>query len=163
MRVPPARRTNLALLAALAVAFATGVGAVAAGSPRGRWVVLAHGVAGVAVVLLAPWKASIIRRGLRRARRGRWAALLLAALAVAALLSGLGSATGALRSVLGGRGLWLHVAAALALVPLLGWHVLARPARPRRTDLARRTLLRAGGLWAAAAGVDAATAALVRL
>src|SRR6266536_6485464 len=66
MRTPPRRITNLALLAALLVAFATCAGAVAAGSPGGRWVVIAHGVVGVAVVLLTPWKAGIVRRGLRR-------------------------------------------------------------------------------------------------
>ena len=62
MRPPPGRVTNLALLAALLVAFATGIGVVAAGSQHGRWVALAHGVVGVAVVLLVPWKTRIIRR-----------------------------------------------------------------------------------------------------
>src|SRR5256885_15362226 len=42
------RRTNVALFAALALAFATGAGAVATGSARGRWVILAHGVAAAA-------------------------------------------------------------------------------------------------------------------
>jgi len=163
MRTPPRRITNLALLAALLVAFATGAGAVAAGSPGGRWVVIAHGVVGVAVVLLTPWKAGIVRRGLRRARRGRWASLLLAALASTAVLTGLGHATGLLRSAGGVRGMWVHVGAALALAPLAVWHVAARPARPRRTDLSRRTLLRAGALGAAAVGVYVANASLVRL
>jgi len=146
MRAPPARRTNLALLAALLLAFATGAGAVAAGSSPGRWVVIAHGLAGLTVVLLVPWKSRIIRRGLQRARRGRWASLLLAALASATLLTGIGYATGMVRSASGVRGMWLHVAAALLLVPLAIWHVLARPARPRGTDLSRRTLLRAAAL-----------------
>ena len=128
MRAPPPRITNLALLVALLVAFASGVGAVAAGTASGRWVAVAHGVVGVAVVLLVPWKSMIVRRGLRRARRSRWVSLLLAALAVTALLTGLGSASGLLRSVGGFHGIWLHVATALALVPLVVWHVLARPA-----------------------------------
>jgi DMSO/TMAO reductase YedYZ molybdopterin-dependent catalytic subunit len=134
---------------------------VAAGSSPGRWVALAHGVVGVTVVLLVPWKTRIVRRGLRRARRSRWASLLLAVLACATLLTGVGYATGLLRSLGGTRGMWLHVAAALALAPLALWHVLARPARPRRTDLSRRTLLRAGAVGAAAAGVYLATDALV--
>jgi len=163
MRAPPGRMTNLALLAALLLAFATGTGVVAAGSAPGRWVALAHGVVGVAVVLLIPWKTRIIRRGLRRARRSRWASLLLAALASITLLTGLGYATGLLRSAGGTRGMWLHVAAALSLAPLAIWHVLARPARPRKTDLTRRTLLRAGALTAAAAGVYLATASVVRV
>jgi hypothetical protein len=56
-------------------------------------------------------------------------ALLLAALAVTALVTGLGSASGLLRSVGGFRGIWLHVAAAIALVPLVVWHVRSPPAR----------------------------------
>jgi DMSO/TMAO reductase YedYZ molybdopterin-dependent catalytic subunit len=161
MRAPPTRRTNLALLLALLLAFATGTGVVAAGSSPGRWVALAHGVVGVTVVLLVPWKTRIVRRGLQRARRSRWASLLLAVLACVTLLTGVGYATGLLRSLGGTRGMWVHVAAALALAPLALWHVLARPARPRRTDLSRRTLLRAGALGAAAAGVYLATDALV--
>jgi DMSO/TMAO reductase YedYZ molybdopterin-dependent catalytic subunit len=161
MRAPPGRRTNLALLTALLLAFATGTGVVAAGSSPGRWVALAHGVVGVTVLLLVPWKTGIVRRGLRRARRSRWASLLLAVLACVTLLTGVGYATGLLRSLGGTRGMWLHVAAALALAPLALWHVLARPARPRPTDLSRRTLLRAGALGAAAAGVYLATDALV--
>jgi DMSO/TMAO reductase YedYZ molybdopterin-dependent catalytic subunit len=164
MRAPPPRITNLALLAALLVAFASGVGAVAAGTASGRWVAVAHGVVGVAVVLLVPWKSMIVRRGLHRPRhrRSRWVSLLLAALAVAALVTGLGSASGLLRSVGGFHGIWLHVAAALALVPLVVWHVLARPAHASRMDLSRRTLLRAGTLGAAAAGVYLAITAVVR-
>jgi DMSO/TMAO reductase YedYZ molybdopterin-dependent catalytic subunit len=157
------RRTNLALLVALLLAFATGVGAVATGSPRGRWVVLAHGAAAVAVVLLVPWKGRVVRFGLRRARPSRWLSLLMAALAVTALLAGFGYATGLVRSLAGLPGLWVHVAAALALAPLLLWHVLARPARPRRTDLSRRLALRAGAFGALAAGVYLATDATVRL
>jgi DMSO/TMAO reductase YedYZ molybdopterin-dependent catalytic subunit len=162
MRAPPPRITNLALLVALGVAFASGVGAVAAGTVSGRWVAVSHGVVGVAVVLLVPWKSMIVRRGLRRPRRSRWVSLLLAVLAVAALGTGLGSASGLGRSVGGLYGIWLHVAAALALVPLVVWHVLARPAHPHRTDLSRRTLLRAGTLAVAAAGVYVAITAVVR-
>jgi hypothetical protein len=63
---------------------------------RDRWLAAARGVVGVAVVLLVPWRTGIVRRGLCRARRSRWASLLLAVLASVALLSGLGSATGLL-------------------------------------------------------------------
>src|SRR5213592_761458 len=69
MRAPPPRITNLALLVALLVAFASGVGAVATGTASGRWVAVAHGVVGVAVVLLVPWKSMIVRRGLPRPPR----------------------------------------------------------------------------------------------
>ncbi|MEP7105762.1 MAG: molybdopterin-dependent oxidoreductase, partial [Chloroflexota bacterium] len=46
----------------------------------------------------------------------------------------------------------LHVGAAIAAVPLVAWHVLARPARLPRAELSRRNLLRgAAGLGLAAA------------
>jgi len=72
------------LLFCLILVFATGVGAVATGSARGRWIVIAHGIAAIAVILLIPWKSIVVRRGLRRARASRWASLLLALLVVLA-------------------------------------------------------------------------------
>ena len=60
------------------------------------------------------------------------------------VVAGVGYTMGLVRSVAGARGMWIHVAAALALVPLVIWHVLARRARPRRTDLSRRALIRTG-------------------
>src|SRR4051794_36017919 len=82
------RRTNLALLGLATAAVATGAAAFAVGSPGGQAVAIAHGVAGLAIVLLAPWKSLVVRRSLTRpARRGRTAALWLAALSVVAVLS----------------------------------------------------------------------------
>jgi hypothetical protein len=163
VRGPGGRVTNLALLAALVLAFATGVGSVAAGSAGGRWVVIAHGVVAIAVVLLLPWKGRVVRRGLRRVRPTRWLSLLLAGLAVTALLAGFGYTTGLLRSVAGALGMWIHVAAALALLPLVLWHILARRARPHRADLSRRTVIRAGLLAGVSAGLYAAEVAAVNL
>jgi DMSO/TMAO reductase YedYZ molybdopterin-dependent catalytic subunit len=157
------RATNLALLAALLLAFATGAGATATGSPGGRWVVIGHGIAGLLIVLLVPWKGRVVRSGLRnKGRPSRWASLALAGITAATVLAGLGYGTGLVRSVGGIRGMWLHVALALCLVPLLIWHAAARQSRPRRTDLARRNVMQAGVLAAVAAGaytvLSAATA-----
>src|SRR5918996_853204 len=157
------RLSNLALLSALLLAFATGAGAVATGSPGGRWVVVAHGAAGMAVFVLIPWKGHVIRRGLRRARRTRWASLLLAALAIITLVTGMGYSTGLLRSIGGFYGMWIHIAAGLALIPLLAWHALARPSRPHRTDLSRRVALKAGVLGVAAAALYVTTDTATRL
>ena len=162
-RPPTGRTTNLTLLVTLVLVFATGLGAVATGSPRGRWVVIAHGVAAIVVVLLIPWKSMVVRRGLRRARPSRWASLLLALLVVAALTAGFVSTTGVARSVGGLPVMWLHIAVALALVPVLLWHILARATRPRRTDVSRRNALRFGLLAALAAGAYAATEIAIRL
>ena len=127
----PARLTNTALLAALVIAFGTGVGAVAIGSAHGRWVVLGHGAAGVLLVLLIPAKSRIARYSAHRARPSRWASYSLAVLVLATIVLGFGYATGLVRSVLGIPGMWLHVAVALVLIPLLVWHIVARRTRLR--------------------------------
>src|SRR5262249_58398637 len=110
---------------------------------------------------LIPWKPRVVRGGLRRARLSRWLSLLLAVLALFTLVAGLGYATGLVRSIAGKPGLWVHIAVALTLVPLVVWHVWARGIRSRRADLSRRALLRAGALAVGAAGLYAADAAVI--
>ena len=58
---PPARRTNLALLVVFAVALATGAGSFATGASTGRWMIWAHGIVGLGVLVLAPWKSRIAK------------------------------------------------------------------------------------------------------
>src|SRR5262245_12171918 len=161
LRRPPGRQTNQALLVVLLFAFGTGVATVAIGSPDGAWVAIGHGICGMAVVLLIPWKSRVVRGGLRRARPSRWLSLLLAALALVTLIAGLGYASGLVRSIAGQPGLWVHIAVALTLVPLVVWHVWARGIRSRRTDLSRRALLRAGVLTAGAVGLYVAAEAAI--
>ena len=144
LRPPAGRITNQTLLVALVLVFGTGVATVAIGSPSGRWAAIAHGIAGLVILLLVPWKSRVIRGGLRGGRHTRWASLLLAALVVITFVAGLGYATGLVRSIAGQPGLWVHIAVALVLVPLVVWHIAARRIRPRRSDLSRRTFLRAG-------------------
>ena len=160
---PPGRQTNQALLVVLLFTFGTGVATVAIGSPDGAWVAIGHGICGLAVVLLIPWKSRVVRGGLRRARLTRWVSLLLATLALFTLIAGLGYATGLVRSIAGMPGLWVHIAVALLLVPLVVWHVWARGIRRRRTDLSRRALLRGGVLAVGAAGLYVVGEATVRV
>lgn len=160
---PPGRQTNQALFVALLLAFGTGVATVAIGSPDGAWVAIGHGICGMSVVLLIPWKSRVVRGGLRRARMSRWLSLLLAALTLLSLAAGLGYASGLARSIAGKPGLWVHIAVALALLPLVVWHVGARRSRPRRTDLSRRALLRAGVVAAGAIGFYAVDQAVINL
>jgi hypothetical protein len=158
------RRTNVGLLLCACLAFGSGWVAFAVGVPgAGQVLAVLHGMAGVGVLLLAPRKSRIVRRGLRRARPDRAASVLLAVLAVLVVATGLAHSGGLTGPLLGLTTMQVHVAAALAAVPLLAWHALHRPSRPRRTDLGRRSLLRAGtaagagglvwlsgeGLWAA--------------
>ena len=158
---PPGRQTNQALLVVLLFTFGTGVATVAIGSPDGAWVAMGHGICGMAVVLLIPWKSRVVRGGLRRARLSRWLSLLLAALALFTLFAGLGGASGLVRSIAGMPGLWVHIAVALTLVPLVVWHVWARGIWPRRTDLSRRVLVRAGVVAVGAAALYAASEATI--
>lgn len=151
------RRTNLALAAVLALALGTGALGFAVGRPWVRWVLVAHGAAGFAILLLAPWKRAVAARGLARRRSGAWASLALAAVLALVVLTGLAHLAGVPRSVGGISPMQLHVGAALASLPLAVWHVLARPVRPRRTDLSRRAVLRAG-LLVGGAGVALAGA-----
>src|SRR3982074_194480 len=139
------RRTNLALLALLAAAFATGWRAFAPGAAPARWSLVVHALGGFGILALLPWKSLVARRGLGRARPGRWASLTLAALVIASLAGGLLHSTGLLRWWGAYTAMELHVGAAIAAVPFAVWHVVARPARPRRPDLSRRNLLPARG------------------
>ena len=94
---PGARRTNLGLLILLVGALVTGGLAFAAGTGWGRPVVVAHGLAGLAVLVLAPWKSVIVRRGLsRRSGAGHWTSVAFGVLVLAAVAAGLAHATGAL-------------------------------------------------------------------
>jgi hypothetical protein len=143
------RRTNLALLAILLGAALTGGLAFAAGTPMpAKIAALVHGVFGLGVVLLIPWKSVIVRRALIL----QAASLLLLALIAICVISGL------VEVFLGYGLLWrlspmqVHVGSALLAAPLLVWHVRRhRRQRLRRVDLSRRVLLRTGILAAGAA------------
>lgn len=157
------RRTNLALLVLLAVAFATGWMAFAYGTAPARWSLVVHALGGFGIILLLPWKSIVARRGLSRQSPGRWASMTLAMLVIASLLGGLLHSTGLLRWWGAYTAMELHVGAAIAAVPFAVWHVLGRRVRPRPFDLSRRNLLRGGALVAAAGAGYAFSEMTVRL
>jgi DMSO/TMAO reductase YedYZ molybdopterin-dependent catalytic subunit len=143
------RRTNVALLVVLLAAALTGALGFAAGTPvPAKITTLTHGMFGLALVLLIPWKTVIVRR----APVLQATSLMLLGLITICITSGL-------VQVFGGYGLlWrlspmqVHVGSALLAAPLLAWHVARhRRQRLRRVDLSRRVLLRAGVLAAGAA------------
>jgi hypothetical protein len=162
-RLRAGRGTNLALLGLVALALMTGATAFAIGGGWAWWAVVAHGAAGLGIVLLSPWKSAISVRGLRRARPGGSLSVALVALVALTVLSGIAHALGLWTDVLA---MQVHVGAALLSVPLVLWHVVARPVRPRRADLSRRSLLRAGAVMGgslAAFGAMEAVASLAGL
>jgi Oxidoreductase molybdopterin binding domain len=158
-----ARRTNLALLVLLLVAFTTGGFAYGLGTEWNRWAVIAHAIAGIGIVLLAPWKSVIARRGLRSKKRGHTASVALAFLAVVALVFGLLHSTGLAKSLGALTAMQLHVGAALVAVPFALWHVVTRRVRVHRTDVSRRQLLKAGGVVGGAGILYVATERLVHV
>jgi hypothetical protein len=143
------RRTNVALLVMLLGAFTTGVLAYATGTVEpARLVVVVHGAVGLGLLLLVPWKSVIVRRSLGRGTRrsGRGAGVALGLTLIVAVAAGVLHASGGYHPVFGVTALTVHVTAAVAAVPLLIAHARGRRQRLRRTDLSRRTVLRAGAL-----------------
>lgn len=143
------RRTNVALLTLMLGAFATGALAFGTGTASdAELVTVAHGAFGLGLLLLVPWKSVIVRRSLRRGRgrSGHGAGMTLGLLLVVAVAAGVVHAVGGYHPVFGVTALAVHVGAAVVALPLLVAHAWGRRQRPRRGDLSRRTVLRAGAL-----------------
>jgi Oxidoreductase molybdopterin binding domain len=157
------RRTNLALFGLLAGALGSGILAYALGTGWARWAVVGHGVLGLGLVLLAPWKSIIARRGLRRRRPGSAASVVFTLLLVVTIVFGILHATGLVVSMGPLSSMQVHVGAALLAVPLAVWHVRARRVRFRPTDVSRRNVLRAGLLAGGAGLAYLAVEGIVRL
>jgi hypothetical protein len=147
------RRTNLALLWASVLALASGVAAFLVGTPSGAWVAVAHGVVALVIVVLSPWKTVIVGRGLTRRRPGRWLSMGLTGAILLVLATGVILVTGEVEEIGGFTTMQLHVTFGLLVVSLTLIHTLQRPVPHRAADLSRRSVLRAGGLLAAAAGL----------
>jgi hypothetical protein len=157
------RWTNLALFVLLGLAFTTGWVAFFYGTAPSRASLIVHAVSGYAIVALTPWKAVIAARGIQRRRPGWWASLLFTALVTASIAAGILHSTGLLVAVGPFSAMEVHVGAALAAIPFVVWHVLARRIPVRAVDLSRRSLLRAGTLLAGAGLAYGAGEAAIRL
>lgn len=155
-------RTNVALLWASLLALITGVAAFLVGTPPGRWIVVAHGAVALAIVVLAPWKTVIVRRGWPKERRGRLSSIWLTVATLGALGSGVLLVSG-VRSVGTFTTMQVHVGFGLLAVALTLLHSSHRPVPHRVVDLSRRNVLRSGGVLAAAGGLWLAIEGLLRL
>lgn len=150
------RRTNVALLVVLVGAFLSGWAAFAAGTEvPSRLTTVGHGLLGLGVVALTPWKTVVARR----APALRVASLTLAAVILVCLVAGFVEVFVGYGLVAGLSPIQVHVGAAFVAVPLLGWHLIRRRRGQvlRRTDLGRRQLLRTAGFGV---GIGAAYAVL---
>jgi DMSO/TMAO reductase YedYZ molybdopterin-dependent catalytic subunit len=154
------RRTNLALLGLLVLAFATGLLAYGVGTPAAATVVVAiHGAAGLGLLLLIPWKAVIVRRSWPHAASTRALATGLGVLVALTVLTGVLHAIGVAPLSM----LLIHVGIAVCVAPLVVVHAWGRRQRPRRTDLSRRTLLKTGALAVGAASLWAGGEGALRI
>lgn len=144
------RLTNIGLAAIVGLAVGTGLVANAIGPEGWLHPSLVHGIVGLSVLLLVPWKAPIARRGLRRRRSARLLSLLLAVLTLVTVASGLVHATGVAR--IGPLTVMqVHVGAAVGVAVAVVVHMRTRPVKIRLPDLDRRTVL--AGLATAAGAV----------
>lgn len=147
------RRTNIALFWVSLLALASGGAAFLVGTSGGWWVVAGHGVLGLAIVVLAPWKSVIVARALPRPRPGRILSIAVSLSTLGALASGVILITGWTAFIGPFTTMQIHVASGLMTVSLMLVHTLQRPVPMRSSDLTRRNLLRAGGVLAGAAAL----------
>ena len=141
------RRTNAALFVLCLGAFLSGwVAFLADGPVTATLTTVAHGLFGLGVVAVAPWKAMIATR----AKRIPLPARALIGLTLVCLAAGfgqllLGYHTVAPLGLLELSPMQVHVGTALVAVPLFAGHVRRRrPQQLKRADLSRRKLLRTG-------------------
>ena len=150
------RRVDLVLGLLLLAGVLTGIVANTVGVNWPLDLIQLHAGAAFAVVLIAPWKYVVIRRGLTRTRRGRTVkalSLTLAVLVLVTIASGLIHSTGRLEFVGPLTLMQIHVGSAVGALVLVAGHFLTHFVRPRHADADRRALLRLAvlGIGAAAA------------
>ena len=155
-------RTNLALALLLASGFLTGWLAFAYATAPARWSLVVHATSGFGILVLLPWKSMVARRGLGRPRPRRSASVLLGTLVILSLAAGLGHSTGLVLAWGPLTDMDVHVGAAIAAVPFVIWHVVARRIRLRPADMSRRSFLRGGVAMATAAASYGASEIVVR-
>jgi hypothetical protein len=148
------RRVDLMLGLLLVAGVATGVAANTVGVNWPLDLIQLHAAAALAILLLAPWKYVVIRRGLRRSARRRftkWLSIALLLFVLVTIASGLIHSTGHLEFVGPLTLMQIHVGAAVGAVAVLIAHFVLHRVRPRRTDVDRRALLRLALLGGVAA------------
>jgi DMSO/TMAO reductase YedYZ molybdopterin-dependent catalytic subunit len=153
------RRIDLVLGLLLGAAALTGTAANTIGVDWPLDLIQLHAAAALAILLLAPWKYVVIRRGLGRRRRGRGKkalSLTLAGFVLITIGSGLLHSTGGVEFVGPLTLMQIHVGAAVGALLAVAAHFLGHAVRPRRADADRRAVLRLGMLGVGAAVATAA-------
>ena len=140
------RRTNLALLALLLAALASGFTSFALGTKATMAVVIGHGVVSLGIILLAPWKTGVARRSIRRRGWKQTVSFALVALTGVALLTGVLQVSGLVTEVGPVTIMQIHVGSGIGAVVAVLAHTIMRPVKVHRVDLSRRNLLRGAAL-----------------
>ena len=155
------RQVNLILELLVVAAVVTGLGSWAAGDRWNGALAVAHGIVGLALLLLVPAKLrGPVAAGFRRGRATRWVSATFGILVLGTVVVGMAHATGLWYGVGYWAALWVHCLLAFMLIPLFVWHLASRPIRPRAFDLDRRVALRGGLVLAGAAAVHVAQRAV---
>ncbi|MEV4347106.1 molybdopterin-dependent oxidoreductase [Actinoplanes sp. NPDC049596] len=153
------RRVDLVLGLLVLLGVLTGLAANTIGV---RWplnLIQLHAAGALAILLLAPWKYVVIRRGLRNPRQRRptkAVSLALLFFVLTTIGSGLLHSTGWVEHVGPLTLMQIHVGAAVGAALAVVAHFFGHWVRPRRTDPDRRALLRLAALGAGAAVATAA-------
>lgn len=147
------RRTNQALLVLVPLAVATGIYANTIGTDWWLDPATVHGLVAAAVVILTPWKAPIVQRGLGRRRPGRGTSVLLLVAVASTVTSGLAHAATGVSRLGPLTTMQVHIGSGLTALILVVAHYRLHPVPVRRIDLERRSFMSAGLLGAAATGV----------
>jgi hypothetical protein len=147
------RRTNLALALLLVAAVVSGLASQAIGVDWPLDIAVLHGAVALVLLVLAPWKSTIVRRGLNRRGSGRGFSLALLGLVLITLASGLIHSHGEITRIGPLTVMQIHVGGAVLALLLAVDHFRRHPVRPRRFDVNRRVFLRTSVLAASAAGL----------
>ena len=147
------RRTNLALAALLLTAVITGLASQAIGVDWPLDTAAIHGAVALAILVLAPWKTTVVRRGLGKRKPGRTFSLVLLGLIIITLVSGLTHSHGEVSRIGPVTVMQIHIGGAVLAIALAVDHFRRNPVTPRHFDVDRRAFLRGSVLTAAAAGV----------
>ena len=146
-------QVNLLLAVSLTTTLVTGIASWMTGTEVSRiWTVL-HTIFGFMTLLLAPAKQrTSVKTGWRRKKDTRWISAMFGVFVIAAIVFGFVHSSGLWFGVGTGSSLYIHLVAGFFSIPLLIWHVWARPVSVKRISMDRRMVVR-GGLAAGVASI----------
>lgn len=138
-------QVNLTLKVLLIVTLTTGLLSWIAGDAWNGWLARAHGVTGLALLVLTPAKLrGPVRAGFRRHRWTRWVSAAFGVVVLATVVLGVLHSTGLWYGTGPWSALWTHTLLGFVALGLLVWHLGTRPVRARVVDLDRQAFLRLG-------------------